>query len=120
MKVADLIEQNIPELARLEALQAGKAISFATMEFQAPVESFRCTLLHLSSIKSLTACDLPPFRAHNFSVEAQLILDYAGYVDKMEGDSFMDPNDGFIKVPPQSCAPRLPFPTLSLSSLHLC
>jgi acyl-CoA reductase-like NAD-dependent aldehyde dehydrogenase len=48
LKLADLIEANIPELARLEALQAGKSISFATMEYQNPVETFRCNDLDLS------------------------------------------------------------------------
>ena len=85
MKVADLIEANIPELARLEALQAGKAITFATMEFQNPVEAFRCIALEI----------LIPRKQ-------LLIADYAGYIDKMEGESFMDPNDGFIKVPSPS------------------
>jgi hypothetical protein len=78
LKVADLIEANIPELARLEALQAGKAMSFAHMEMQNPVESFRCT-----------TPTRPP-----------LTIVHAGWVDKLEGESFMDPNDGFIKVLP--------------------
>jgi len=73
-----LIEANIPELARLEALQAGKAMSFAHMEMQNPVESFRCTYPTLF-ISLLTTV-------------------HAGWVDKLEGESFMDPNDGFIKV----------------------
>jgi hypothetical protein len=38
-----LIEANIPELARLESLQAGKALNFAKLEMMAPVETFRCT-----------------------------------------------------------------------------
>lgn len=28
----------------------------------------------------------------------QLTSDYAGWTDKLEGESFMDPGDGFIKV----------------------
>jgi acyl-CoA reductase-like NAD-dependent aldehyde dehydrogenase len=67
LKLADLIEANIPELAKLEALQAGKAETFAYAELQNPVETFRY---------------------------------YAGYCDKLEGESFLDPNDGFIKAPP--------------------
>jgi acyl-CoA reductase-like NAD-dependent aldehyde dehydrogenase len=66
--LADLIETNIPELAKLEALQAGKAETFAYAELQNPVETFRY---------------------------------YAGYCDKLEGESFSDPNDGFIKGAPR-------------------
>jgi hypothetical protein len=36
------MEANIPELARLESLQAGKAVSFANMELMNPPEAFRC------------------------------------------------------------------------------
>ena len=43
-------------------------------------------------------------------MEVQLILDYAGYIDKMEGDSFMDPNDGFIKVLPNLAPLDYSFP----------
>lgn len=45
LKIADLIEANIPELARLESLQAGKALNFAKLEMMAPVETFRCSSL---------------------------------------------------------------------------
>jgi acyl-CoA reductase-like NAD-dependent aldehyde dehydrogenase len=76
LKVADLIEKHIPEMAKLESLQAGKAVTFASnFEMPAAVELFRCT----------------------FPV-APLTTDYAGWIDKVEGESFIDNVEGMIKV----------------------
>jgi len=56
LKVADLIEANIPELARLEALQAGKSETFASMEFGNPVEAFRCSFPFLVKFTNCRLC----------------------------------------------------------------
>jgi aldehyde dehydrogenase (NAD+) len=79
-KLADLLEQNTSDLARSETLAMGMPISVSKIFVSMAVQAFRCMVY---SLGEGARTDSP--------------LDYAGFADKLAGESF-PADDGFYKI----------------------